>query len=175
MAKQEFDLDPVDWITIDAIGQPGARTFYIQGKQTDKTVTVILEKLQVQTLCVGAEQFLVEITQKFPKLKEASAEYQEDQMHILPPVDPIFRAGEIGLSYDSDEDKAIIVIREVITDQKIEEEIAEVRYWCTRDQVAAISKWGIELSGRGRPLCPQCGEPMDPTGHLCPKKNGHKK
>jgi predicted amidophosphoribosyltransferase len=27
---------------------------------------------------------------------------------------------------------------------------------------------------RGRPICPQCGEPMDPAGHFCPKKNGNK-
>lgn len=175
MTKQEIDLDPVDWISIDAIGQPGARTFYIQGKQGAKTVTVILEKIQVQTLCVGAEQFLVEVNQKFPNLPAYSDVYSEATMHITPPVDPVFRAGEIGLSYDSEEDRAIIVIREVLTNQESDAEISEVRLWCTRDQLAAMSKWGIELSGRGRPICPQCGEPMDPAGHLCPKKNGHKK
>ena len=175
MTKQEYDLDPVDWITIDAIGQPGARTFYIQGRMAEKTVTVILEKIQVQTLCVGAEQFLLEVAQKFPGVTPYGADYAEESMHIQPPVDPVFRAGEIGLSYDSDEDKAIIVIREVLTNQASEEEVGEVRYWCTRSQLAAISKWGVELTSRGRPICPQCGEPMDPSGHLCPKKNGHKK
>jgi uncharacterized repeat protein (TIGR03847 family) len=175
MAKQEFDLDPVDWITIDAIGQPGARTFYIQGKKVDTTITVILEKIQVQTLCVGVEQFLVEVAQKFSGLAPFDSAFTEEQMHIQPPVDPIFRAGEIGLSYDSEEDKAIIVIREILTNQSSEEEISEVRFWCSRDQLAAVSKWGVELTSRGRPICPQCGEPMDPAGHLCPKKNGHKK
>ena len=36
MPKQELDLDPVEDITIDAIGQPGARTFYMQGRQPEK-------------------------------------------------------------------------------------------------------------------------------------------
>jgi uncharacterized repeat protein (TIGR03847 family) len=175
MALVEMDLNPIDWITIDAIGQPGERVFYIQGKQVDKTVTILLEKIQVQTLCVGVEQFLIEINQKYPNLERANPEYQEESMHIQMPVDPIFRAGEIGISYDVDEDRAIIVIREIFTDQESESEISEVRYWCTRSQIAALSKWGIELSNRGRAICPQCGEPMDPAGHLCPKKNGHKK
>ncbi len=101
--------------------------------------------------------------------------FEEEKMHIHPPVDPVFRAGEIGLSYDSEDDKAIIVIREVLTNQESDAEVSEVRYWCTRSQLAAMSKWGVELTSRGRPICPQCGEPMDPAGHLCPKKNGHKK
>ena len=133
-----------------------------------------MEKIQVQTICVGAEQFLLEIGQKFPDLPPASMEYDESRMHITPPVDPIFRAGEIGLSYDSEEDKAIVIVREIITDQASDDDVDEVRFWVSRSQLAAMSKWGIELASRGRPLCPQCGEPMDPEGHLCPKKNGHK-
>lgn len=175
MPKQEFDLDPVDVITIDAIGQPGARTFYMQGRLAEKSITVLMEKIQVQTICVGAEQFLVEISQKFPNLSPVDEKYDEEQLHIHPPVDPIFRAGEIGLSYDSEEDKAIIIVREIITDQTSDDEVDEVRFWVTRSQLSAMSKWGIELASRGRPICPQCGEPMEPEGHLCPKKNGHKK
>lgn len=25
----------------------------------------------------------------------------------------------------------------------------------------------------GRPACPMCGQPLDPQGHLCPRRNGH--
>ena len=25
----------------------------------------------------------------------------------------------------------------------------------------------------GRPPCPLCGQPLDPQGHICPRKNGH--
>ena len=25
----------------------------------------------------------------------------------------------------------------------------------------------------GRPPCPLCGEPLDPQGHLCPRRNGY--
>jgi uncharacterized repeat protein (TIGR03847 family) len=25
----------------------------------------------------------------------------------------------------------------------------------------------------GRPVCPLCGQPMEPEGHVCPRSNGH--
>ena len=175
MPQIEIDLKPVQRITVDAIGQPGSRVFYIQGNTLEQTVTVILEKIQVQTMCVGAEQFLEEVRQKFPNLSEEVEDYQEDEMKINLPVDPVFRAGEIGLAYEAEEDNVIILVKEILTAINDAEDLNIVRYWCSRSQLASLSKWGIELTNRGRPICPQCGEPIPPEGHLCPKKNGHKK
>ncbi len=175
MTRIDMDLKPVDRITVDAIGQPGARVFYIQAQKAEQVVTILLEKIQVQTICVGVEQFLAEIAQKYPDLSPVEGKYHEEDMRIVPPVDPVFRAGEIGLAYSVDDDLAIFIVKEIPTTQLVEAELGEIRFWCTREQMADLSHWGIELSGRGRPICPQCGEPMAPEGHLCPKKNGHKK
>jgi uncharacterized repeat protein (TIGR03847 family) len=54
------------------------------------------------------------------------------------------------------------------------EEAAVVRFWCTRLQIRRLADWSREVINRGRPICPQCGQPMEPEGHFCPKKNGHK-
>jgi uncharacterized repeat protein (TIGR03847 family) len=175
MPRIEMDLKPVDRITVDAIGQPGSRVFYIQGNKAEQVVTILAEKIQVQTICVGVDQFLAEVVQKYDGLKPHSDTYTEESMRITPPLDPVFRAGEIGLAYDVEEDLTILVIKEILTDQESEADLGEIRFWCTRSQLAAMGQWGIELSGRGRPICPQCGEPIPPEGHLCPKKNGHKK
>jgi hypothetical protein len=83
MTPIDIDLHPVDHISIDALGQPGKRVFYIQGWQGERTVTLIIEKLQLQTLAVGIEQFLAEVQEKVSTLREASAEYDEEQMRIL--------------------------------------------------------------------------------------------
>ena len=88
MPDREIDLKPVTHITTDAIGQPGQRVFYLHGWQDERTVTLIVEKIQIQSLAVGVEQFLAEIHEKFPVLEEASAEDDEQKMHIIPPVDP---------------------------------------------------------------------------------------
>jgi uncharacterized repeat protein (TIGR03847 family) len=194
MPVHDIDLEPITHITTDAIGDPGNRVFYIQGWQDERTVTLIVEKVQIQTLAVGLEQFLAEIEEKFPELEEASADYDEDKMHITPPVDPLFRVGELGLGYDTDRDLVVLITRELVAEdldvkqdvgqeedqEENSDEIHEkqkgsvVRFWCSRMQIRAMCRWGIEVTSRGRPLCPQCGQPMDSKGHFCPKKNGHK-
>lgn len=177
MPRIEIDLNPVISITTDAIGQPGQRVFYIQGKTEDRVVTVIVEKVQIQTLALGVEDFLAEISQRYPDLSPVSTDdYDENSMHILPPVDPIFRVGELGLAYDAEQDMAVLVVREIQTGESEgdAEEASVVRYWCSRSQLSAMGRWGLEVSGRGRPVCPYCGQPMDPSGHFCPKRNGHK-
>ncbi len=100
-------------------------------------------------------------------------------MHIEPPVDPVFRAGEIGLSYDLELDLAVMVVNEIIMDvnsaEDSDSEINVVRYWCSREQLKSLALWGLEVVQQGRPICPLCGEPINPDGHFCPKKNGHNK
>ncbi len=95
-------------------------------------------------------------------------------MRIQPPVDPMFRVGELGLGYDMDNDLVVLVARELVGEDEDAEQARTVRFWCSRGQIRAMCHWGMEVAARGRPLCPQCGEPMDPEGHFCPKKNGHK-
>lgn len=174
MPREEIELRPVDHITTDAIGQPGKRVFYLHAWQNQRTITLIVEKLQIQSLAVGIEQFLAEVREKFPELDEPSADFTEEKMRIHPPVDPLFRVGEIGLGYDADSDLVVLVARELLTEENDPEDANVVRFWCTRSQIRAMARWGVEISARGRPICPQCGEPMEPEGHFCPKKNGHK-
>jgi uncharacterized repeat protein (TIGR03847 family) len=174
MPPTEIELNPITHITADAIGQPGKRVFYVQAWQDQRTVTLIIEKIQLQSLAVGIEQFLGEVDEKFPELPEAKADYVEAMMRISPPVDPLFRAGEFGLGFDADRDMLVLVVRELLPEGQDPTEAGVVRMWCTRSQLRALAHWGLDVVSRGRPLCPQCGEPMDPEGHFCPKKNGHK-
>ena len=172
----ELDVDPCEHITADAIGQPGQRVFYIQAwEPAQLPVTVLIEKAQLQSLAIGIEQFLADVATQNPELMEASADYIEDKMRIHPPVDPQFRVGEIGLGYDQNRDRVVVIVRELLTEEQDPESAAVVRYWCTRSQLRALSRWGAEVAARGRPICPQCGQPMEPEGHFCPKKNGHKR
>ena len=80
MPPEEIDLRPVTHITTDAIGQPGKRVFYLQGWLDERTITLIVEKIQIQSLAVGLEQFLSEVYDRFPDLPQASAEFNEDKI-----------------------------------------------------------------------------------------------
>ena len=174
MAANEIDIHPVTHITTDAIGQPGKRVFYVQAWQNERTFTLIVEKIQVQSMAIGFEEFLAEIHKQHPNLPEASPDYVEERMRIHPPVDPLFRVGEVGMGYDAENDLVVLVMRELLPEDRGPEEASVVRFWCTRAQLRAMCRWGVEVASRGRPLCPQCGQPIDPDGHFCPKKNGHK-
>lgn len=90
MPRFEIDVDPCDHLTADAIGKPGQRVFYLQAYQEQRTITIIIEKAQLQTLAIGIEQFLAQISQQNPELEEASGDYVEHVMRISPPVDPLF-------------------------------------------------------------------------------------
>jgi uncharacterized repeat protein (TIGR03847 family) len=176
MPRFELDINPVNHITADALGKPGQRVFYLQGWREDdpQPVTILIEKIQLQSLAVGAEQLLSEVNRQNPGLSEAEADYDEEKMRISPPVDPLFRAGEIGLGYDAENDLVVILAREIVVEGEEQENAAVVRFWCTRTQLRRLAGWGKEVVDRGRPICPQCGQPMEPEGHFCPKKNGHK-
>jgi len=176
MPRIELDINPLQHITVDAIGQPGTRVFYIQGwRETDpQPVTIIIEKVQLQSLALGVDQMLAELAKLKPELAVPALKYDPDKMRITPPLDPLFRAGEMGLGYDADHDRIIIMVREVMMENGVPEEAAEVRFWCTRTQIRHLADWSKEVVNRGRPICSQCGQPMEPEGHFCPKKNGHK-
>ena len=169
------ELRPVSHITTDAIGPPGKRVFYLQAWKDERSVSLVIEKFQLQTLAVGVEQFLAEVNEKFSNLAAATADYEEDKMRIHPPVEPLFRAGQLGLGYDEAEDLVALELRELMPEGEEQTQPQGVaRFWCTRSQVRALANWGLEVAARGRPLCPQCGQPMEEAGHLCPRKNGHK-
>ncbi len=174
MPRFEIDVDPCDHITADAIGAPGQRVFYLQAHQSARTISIILEKIQLQSLAVGIEQFLAQLAREEEALQDSYSEFNEAQMHIHPPIEPLFRAGEIGLGYDKDRDLLVIVTKEILLEGDDPTEAALIRFWCSRQQAHALARWGAEVVQRGRPLCPQCGQPMEAEGHFCPKKNGHK-
>ncbi|MBI5822738.1 MAG: DUF3090 domain-containing protein [Chloroflexi bacterium] len=173
MPRFEIDVDPCDHLTADAIGKPGQRVFYLQAYQEQRTITVIIEKAQLLSLAIGIEQFLAQLNLQNPELEEASGDFVEDVMRINPPVDPLFRAGEIGLGYDKDRDRVVIFAKELLTEEADPESAAQIRFWATRTQLRQLARWGQDVASHGRPVCPQCGQPMEPEGHFCPKKNGH--
>jgi len=174
MPGERIELRPVTRLTTGAVGEPGKRVFFLQASKEDETVTVIVEKQQIESLAIGTEQFLEELEGRFPDLPKASGYFTEYDMELQEPLDPLFRAGQMGLGYDEANDLLVLVVQELTPDEGEAEQASTVRLWATRSQMLALGRYGAELCGRGRPICPQCGQPMDPEGHFCPKRNGHR-
>jgi glutamate racemase len=170
----EDDLSPVMDITADAIGKPGERTFFLQAHKNERTVTLLIEKVQLQGMMDGVDEFFKMIAKHHPALAPVDGSYVEGDMHIQPPIKPAFRVGDIGVTFDADRDMVCLVMREL--DLELPEQKGEriARWWCTRQQWLALARWSKEVIAHGRPICPQCLQPMEKEGHFCPKKNGHK-
>ena len=66
-------------------------------------------------------------------------------MRINPPVDPLFRVGEIGLGYDKDRDLIVLFAKEILTEEDDPETAAVIRFWATRTQVKMLSRWGLHI------------------------------
>lgn len=173
----ELTLNPCIKITSDAIGKPGQRVFYIQGATLEQQATVIIEKIQLQTLSATILHFLADLQKNFPELEAPAGSYSENTMRISPPIDPLFRVGEISLAFNRESDQAALIVRKVVMESteenETEEELDTINFWCSRDQIKSLANWGLELVQQGRPICPLCHEPIEPSGHFCPKKNGH--
>ena len=50
-----------------------------------------------------------------------------------------------------------------------------IRVTLTPAQARAFARRSNALVAAGRPPCPFCGNPLDPTGHICPRANGYKR
>jgi len=175
MAGARYDLNPVTHITAGAVGPPGKRVFYIQATQDlpPRAITLLCEKQQVEALAAGIEQFLDELQKKHSDLAEASDYFERYKMELQEPLEPTFRVGQMGLGYDEENDLLVLVAQEMVTEEMTAEDAAAARFWATRSQLRALGRYAQEIARQGRPICGNCGQPMDPEGHFCPKSNGH--
>jgi uncharacterized repeat protein (TIGR03847 family) len=102
-----IELNPVDRITADAVGEPGGRVFYIQGRHGDRLVTLLVEKQQVQLLAASVVEILSRVG------KETGQGPPEDAMGLEEPVEPEWRAGRLSIGYQEDRDLLVLEAEEV--------------------------------------------------------------
>ena len=178
-----IELDPVDRITAGAVGEPGQRVFYLQARQSERLVTILIEKQQVELLSAS----LVEILARSGK--ETGQGPSDEELGLEEPVIPEWRAGRLSVGYDEDRDLVLLECEEIgpeIEDDTDEEEDEDdepqlltaeepgrVRFWASREQALALARHGAEVAAAGRPRCELCGNPIDAEGHICPALNGH--
>jgi uncharacterized repeat protein (TIGR03847 family) len=171
------DLDPVTRLTADAVGEPGQRTFYLQAASGADQVTLLVEKEQVRRLAESLENWLPELAAERPEDPGEAAAAEAGELALTPPLEPDFRVGQLSLSYDAERDRVVVVATELQGEEEDPVELPdplEVRLLVTRAQLRVLARHGSEVVARGRPLCPLCGNPLDPTGHICPAQNGHR-
>jgi uncharacterized repeat protein (TIGR03847 family) len=189
--SESFDLEAPDHFTAGTVGPPGQRVFYMQGREAGVLVTLKVEKEQVRALA----DYLAGLLARLP-----SGAAKAPEVDLIEPVEPAWVVASLGVGYDEDSDRVVIVANELgeseddasasdddpeaASDDPAEAEAsadpaadspdaAVARFRVTRGQAAAFVERTRSLVKAGRPLCPICNRPIDPDGHVCVRSNGH--
>jgi len=114
---------------------------------------------------------------------------EPDAMPLVEPVFEQFRVGAMTLSWDEGREHVLIEAREM-TDADLdtdEDEPADeaaidadaldgpdlVRVTLEPADAQAFVTRAVAVVRAGRLPCPNCGEPLDPRGHFCLRRNGY--
>jgi uncharacterized repeat protein (TIGR03847 family) len=160
--SEGYDLSAPDRITVGTVGPVGQRLFLLQCRQGPVVLTLKIEKQQVATVA----DYLARIVRD-----EQRPGHLPEDLELEEPFEAAWAVGTIGVSYDKADDRVILVIEELLPE---EETGAIARLSISREQAAAFAIRATTLVESGRPPCPLCGSPLDPSGHECPRTNGHR-
>jgi uncharacterized repeat protein (TIGR03847 family) len=177
MPNFAYDLNPVQHIVADAVGEPGQRTFFLQARAGGRLVSLVLEKQEIGQLAIAVLQLLEELEKQYPNLAEATSSGRV--VHPEHPLDPLFRVGQLSIGYDEAEDMVWLVAKAQVVNEAGEvtdpssDDVPAVRFVATRSQMRTMSENALEVISKGRHVCPLCGRPIDRTGHFCARTDGH--
>lgn len=158
--------------TVDYSGEPGRRRFFLQARGGTDSQTFGIEKEQVAALAERLRDMLVLIDQE--DTIRAAVPARDPGLNGAEPAEPAWRVTTIGLGYDEDSDRIVVILQETSAEEPEQPaDSGEATYLLRRDQVRAFVLHAIAVVGEGRPICQLCGLPMDPEGHQCPASNGH--
>ncbi|HSK51386.1 MAG TPA: DUF3090 family protein [Clostridia bacterium] len=183
MPRRRFIFDLPDRFVTGTVGEPGQRTFFLQARDGGRVVSVALEKVQVAVLADRLGQLLLELERRgiAPELEAGTAD--EDTSPLDEPLNEAFRAGALTLGWDGEAERVLVEARaesedgEPIDPDEDDDEDENgpdlLRVRMTAHAARGFVERAVRVISSGRPPCPLCGQPLDPTGHLCPRRNGH--
>ncbi len=170
MARHLFDFKTPDRFVADTVGDPGARTFYLQARQGGALVTLGLEKVHLAAL-VGRLAGLLDAV-------DLTDGAERDDAPLETPVVEAFRVGAISLAWDEEDNRVVIeaqpvggdgAFRLAADDDLSGPDLLRVRIEPARARDFVRRAAGLVAAGR--PSCPFCGQPLESSGHFCPRTN----
>jgi uncharacterized repeat protein (TIGR03847 family) len=186
MARQIFLYELPERFISGTIGSPGERTFYLQAEKGTSITSVVLEKTQVALLCERMDALLDQLQENTdPADTYIPDTHNEQSIDLLPLSSPVveeFRVGTITIGFNSS--KKLITIEahqdyegldvpDLESSQEDGPNVLRVRI--SPQQARDFAERGRRLVAAGRPPCPFCQLPLEPSGHICPRANGYRR
>ena len=191
MARRTYLFDPPERFIAGTIGQPGNRAFFLQAREGARIVSVSLEKIQVAALAERLGRLLFELDQRgIVTLDEDRP--ADDVAPLDEPLTEAFRAGTLTLGWDGGRERVLVEARaqgeedeeeagKTTSETDLEHLLADdddpdapdvLRVHLTAQVARGFVERSLRVVRSGRPPCPLCGNPLDPQGHICPRRNG---
>ena len=179
------DFDPADRFVAGTVGPAGQRAFYLQATDGPRVVTVGVEKQQVSILADRINDVLDQLAPAAAVEPGEPGGAPEDTDPLQTPFDEDWHVQTLSLAWDEEAQKVVIECHdhdpdEVDDDADADDEVGplgrnSIRVALTPAEARAFARRSNALVAAGRPPCPFCGSPLDPTGHICPRANGYKR
>ena len=191
MPRRRYIFDPPDRFVAGTVGEPGDRTFFLQAREGGRIVSIALEKVQVAVLAerLGALldeldlRGIAEVTETPVADAVAADDADLDSAPLDEPLNAAFRAGSLTLGWDGGAERVLVEARaqdadgEAIDPDEDDDEDEDgpdlLRVRMTAAAARSFVARAAHVVSAGRPPCPLCGAPLDPLGHICPRRNGH--
>ena len=161
------DFGEVDEIDVEAIGEPGHRTFRLLAERGTATACMWIEKEQLQALALIIEQHVARLSGRQP----GGASPLLTLAGRFPTRATIdFKVGRMAVSFEQGPGKFIFTAHELEEDPAADR--PPLVYSASQAQVRALTAKIVDVVAAGRPRCPLCGAPIEGK-HVCPASNGH--
>jgi uncharacterized repeat protein (TIGR03847 family) len=170
MGKEEqYEFQGVTLLSPFAVGIPGKRTFFLGIGDKNEWVRIWVEKEHLLALAEGIDQLFLLLSQKRINFSdEVEAPSSPDDTPLGLPTAELDIV-QLTLGYDEPGKATIIIAVQPAGAQ--ESNPAIVNCEATIAQIKKLLHQTKNIIAAGRPLCPLCGGPIDPTGHVCPAQN----
>lgn len=169
MAESQNDFGPVNRIEARSEGQPGQRVFYLDVANEIEAASLTLEKQQLSALGRAIEEQLGRLSAlrvgKTPPVPDATLAFAGS-------ASLAFRVGQMALGFD-ERQGLFLLLAYAVEDEESERPTFSCQ--SAPEQLRALAAQIESVVNSGRPICPLCGLPIDATGHMCIRTNGHSK
>ena len=202
MSRRAYLFDSPERFVAGTVGLPGNRTFFLQARDGGRIASVVLEKVQVAALAHRLAELLEELRRRGVDAPESIAPSDVDERPLDEPLVEAFRAGTLTIGWDPQNEQVVLEALAMTDADEMDEEEEDddeeededdgdpdfdelaladdsiegpdfLRVRLSTEATAAFIERSLRVVAAGRPPCPICGRPLDPQGHLCPRKNGY--
>ena len=173
MASAEFRHDEPDRFVVGTVGEPGQRTFYLQARSGSLLTSVTVEKTQMSVLADRLEELLDDVVRRSggdSPVPDSTPGKVDDLGPLDVPLEEEFRVGTLSLTWLGETDRVEIIATESTSEE--DDDSPSMTVHLTGAQARSFVARTRAVVSAGRPPCPLCAQPLDPSGHICPRQNG---